>query len=369
MNDNRRIEIVRLADLRADTIYDRWEGGAEIGRMAAPRREAFLANPLRHGDDDPAQVIVTLDGRAVARFDMFLGEVFVAGQPVPMLWGSDLFVDPGFRNRGLGMTVSKGLQDVHPVAAVCGVSARSRPIFRKLQWTDFHLQRHLVIRRSRPVIEKYLPFKPLVSAASILTDLAMAGQRSLLRSRRSQQSQGLTVERVAAAPESLDARFTPHDYRVSPHRSVAWLNWLLTHTFEDDADQKTDLFLVKEGSGAVIAYFLTKSRFHEEASQHEIKNVTIGSLLDWRIFDEDRVDLFDITMYAVDALIAGGVDVVEICMHDDSVSRRLTQFGVPNVGSLNLMFTAAPDSPLHARECHLPDAWRLRPADGDNAFT
>jgi GNAT superfamily N-acetyltransferase len=366
MTDDRRLEIVRLSDLRAETIYQRWEGGDAIGRMSPPRRETFLTNPLSRGDDDPVQAIVTIENRAVARFDMFVGEIAVRKEPVTVMWGSDLFVDPAFRKRGLGLMVSKGLQDIHPVAAVCGVSARSRPIFWKLEWTDFQMPRHLAIRRSRPIVEKYLRIPPVAAVAAAVLDAGMAAHRFVARARR---RSGLVLEPLQSMPTEMDDLLAPRDDRATAHRSAAWINWLMTHAFEGDPDQKRGLFLVKDGAGEPVAYFLTKSRFYREASQHQIQNIVIGSLLDWRIFDERRVGTFDIAMFAMETLLAGGVDAAEVCMPDPEASRRLSQLGFPKAGSLNLMFKAAPGSALADPEYHHPEGWSMRPAEGDNIFT
>jgi GNAT superfamily N-acetyltransferase len=364
--DDRQLEIVRLSDLRADTIYQRWEGGEAIGRMSRPRRETFLANPLSRGDDDAVQAIVTIENRAVARFDMFMGEVTVGGERNTVMWGSDLFVDPAFRKRGLGLMVSKGLEDIHPVAAVCGVSARSRPIFWKLEWTDFQMPRHLAIRRSRPIVEKYLRIPALAAVAATVVDAGMTAHRSVARTRR---RSGLTLENLSSMPAEFNDLLAPRSDHVTPHRSAEWINWLMTHAFEGDPNQKRALFLLKDDSGEPAAYFLTKSRFYDEASQHQIRDITIGSLLDWRIFDERRVTSFDVAMYAMETLVAGGVDAVEICMPDPEASQRLAQLGFPRVGSLNFMFKADPESPLAAPQfCH-PERWLIRPAEGDNAFT
>jgi hypothetical protein len=373
MSDDRELErqlhVIRLGDLRAGTIYDRWEGGNEVGRMAACRRDAFLANPLSQGDDDPAQVLVTIGERAVARFDMFLGRVHAGGEAVPVMWGSDLFVDPDFRKRGLGMQVSQALQDIHPVSAVCGVSARSRPIFYKLKWTNFQMPRHLVVRRSHSIIGRFISQRALATVASSLADFGLSLHRGLWRTVGSRNRRGLTLEFVDAMPASLDERLTPVDGRVTPHRSAAWINWLATHYFEDDAAQKRRIVLVKDQGGETVAYYVTKSRFHPEASQHGIRNITIGSLQDWRVFEAGRVDSFDIALFAMDTLIEDGADAVEVCMPDRQASKRLSQYGFPTVGSLNLMFHAAGGSALYNPEFHQSDRWLMRPAEGDNFFT
>jgi GNAT superfamily N-acetyltransferase len=336
--------------------------------MSEPRRKTFLENPASHGEDDPVQLMVTIGGRAVARFDMFLGEITAGGETATVMWGSDLFVDPDFRKRGLGSLVSKGLQDVHPVAAVCGVSARSRPIFWKLEWTDFQMPRHLALRHSRPIVDRYLRFRPAAAAASGVVDAGLALHRVMLNARARRRRSGLSVERVEEMPAQIDELLSPRDDRVTPHRSTRWINWLKTNRFEGDANQRKELYLVEDG-GTPVAYFLTKSRFYAEASQYQIENVTIGSLLDWRVFDERRLDTFDVSLLALEMLAATEVDVVEICMPDPAVSRKLARLGLPTAGSLNLMFKAAPGSLLHPPDYHHPERWLMRPADGDNSFT
>ena len=58
----RQLHVIRLGDLRADTIYDRWEGGDDVGRMIPCRREAVLDRGPGHAPRP--RVIHGVGGRA-----------------------------------------------------------------------------------------------------------------------------------------------------------------------------------------------------------------------------------------------------------------------------------------------------------------
>ena len=131
------------------------------------------------------------------KVDLIAGEIDVAGQPTPTLWGSALFVAPEYRGSGAGVMLIRKMQGMHPTMSICGVSQAIHPIYQKLGWNDLEMPRHVLLRRSRAVVEKYLGENALAKLAAPAAD-ALAAQRAALAVARQLATKGLRVHQVAA---------------------------------------------------------------------------------------------------------------------------------------------------------------------------
>jgi hypothetical protein len=156
---------------------------------------------------------------------------------------------------------------------------------------------------------------------------------------------------------------------VAPHRSAAWIDWLLTHSFAEDGRMRSGLFLIRGDDDAVLGYFVVKSRFYAVASERELPNVTLGSLQDWMIFDPRRLTVPQVVLLAVRALVRWDPDAIEVCIADPYAGAHLRRWGFPRAGDLRLVVRASRTSPLREERFGRPENWRLRPAEGDNFFS
>lgn len=362
------IHVVRKGDLRGPRAHDAWDDPDGIITLTAEKREALLENPLSTNDTDPVQLVGTRGRRAVGRLDLLRGEALVEGLPVPLLWTSALSVEPAFRRSLLGVSMILRMQRLSPTVMTCGVSQLALPIFQKLKWTDFELPRWIRIRRSRPVVDRYVSSRLARAACAPLLDLGLAAHGVVLRALARVHARGLTARRALEVPDGLDPLLATPGERASLHRSVAWIRWLLRSSFDSDPRTRRELHLVTDEAGRTVAYFFLKVRFFAEASSRGFKDVLLGSVHDYRVFDEKRVSAADVLLLASSALDALSVDAVEICTDDAQGKRLLPRLGFVRVGALHLLFKAAKGSPLDRDDLRDQRQWRLRPAEGDNTF-
>jgi hypothetical protein len=94
------LHVVRKADLETCEIYKQGSDPEKLAGFSPEKRAALLANPLSHSGDDPVQLVVTSGDTIAGKVDLIAGEINVAGQPTPTLWGSALFVAPEYRGSG-----------------------------------------------------------------------------------------------------------------------------------------------------------------------------------------------------------------------------------------------------------------------------
>ena len=367
-----QIRIITKAELARGGYDAEWDDPQGIAKFLPGKREAFLKNPLSRRDDDPVQLVGLRGKRVVGRLDLLAGEVFVRGQddPVPMFWTSELFVPQPERGTLMGVMLVLKMQQIGSLVGACAISQQALPVFERLKWLDFAMPRHLLIRRSRSVVERFVGAGVAGKAGSLLVDAGLIGYRAVLRAIAAARLSGLRLQRIDAMPPEMDLRLRQLDRPAGVHRSAAWINWLLTHHFAHDERNRSGLFFIRGGGGKTLGYLLLKSRFHAQASHRGFRNVLLGSLQDWMIFEPDGITPAQMILLAVRELLssAWNVDAVEICLPPDWTGPRLKRWGFVQVGHLHCMLRAAPKTTLAEPNYRMTDAWRIRPAEGDNFF-
>lgn len=360
--------MVSRRDLAADACYDWWEDPDDLARMRPEKRTAVLANPLSRDGDEPVQVIGTEGDRVIGRVDLIAGGIEAGGQLVPCLWGSELYVPVQFRGTRMGLRLILKMQELNHTVAACGVSRSVYPIFKHLKWLDFPMPRYVLLRRGRPVVERYLGVGRTGTVAAAVADLALRAPQAALAAARRLRARGLSVEQVERMATELEPRLRAQAAPVAVHRSPQWINWLLDHAFQNDYRNRRGLFYVRNRRNEIVAYFLIKSRFHETVSDREFKNVLLGSLRDWMIFDPSETRLEHVILFAIGALASWEVDAIEVCVPEEEEKFPLRRWGFVPAGPLRMLVRASPDSPLQGPQYQQPDRWSISPAAGDNFF-
>jgi hypothetical protein len=128
------------------------------------------------------------------------------------------------------------------------------------------------------------------------------------------------------------------------------------------------LFYVRDLRGHEVGYFMITTRFREQVEHGGLRDVTIGTVQDWMVFDSKKTDEFQLILFAIRELIALDVDILQVCIADERIGKSLRWLGLVQMGELQLVFKASPKSPLADKAWQVAENWRLRPADGDYFF-
>jgi hypothetical protein len=284
-----------------------------------------------------------------------------------MLWTSAFYVPEQFRNTLVGVMIVLKMQTLHRTIGACGVSQMALPVFQKLKWLDFKQPRFMLMRRSRALVERYLGSGLKGAVATKAADAGLLVHRAALSGFTALRTRGLTAQSAAQMPAELDAKLRETTRPVAVLRSAAWINWLLTESFERDPTLRKGLYLVRGAAGDVAGYFLLKMRLFETASHRGFKNVVMGSMLDWMSYDRERLTESLIALLAIRELGKWQADAVEICTDDPAMQKSLRRLGFLRVGELHTLVRSVKPDALCERYPDQKD-WRLRPADGDNFF-
>ena len=362
------LHIFRRRDLRAGLRYDGLDDPDQIAPVPPVKARTLLGNPAAGDEDEPVQIVGTEDNRVIGRLDLVPGLVRVGGETQRIHWGSDFFVAPASRRSLMGVTLVMKSQQLCAAVGASGPSQAALPLYQKLKYIDLPLPRYIMLRRSRAVVEKFIGGGVGGTAVTALADAALATHRGVVSALRAARTRGLRVEKVDRMPERLDPLLAARPQGAATYRSAAWVNWLLTHAFKEDPRNASSLYLVRDPRDEPVAYFMTKVRFHESATHRQFRNVLLGSLQDWMIFEPSRVGLHQLVLLAARELVAAGADAVEVCTDDPAARGTLRLLGFRRVGAMHMMVRPGPTSPLARPEFRDPAAWWIRPGDGDTFF-
>jgi hypothetical protein len=228
------------------------------------------------------------------------------------------------------------------------------------------MPRYILLRRSRAIVERYVKKRSLVPPLRVLADAGLLAARSLSAAVRLLRTSGLRVEHVDRATPELDEALAKSQPAIATHRSAVYINWLLDHFFETDARNRRGLFYVRGRDGRLVAYFIGKSRFYETATHRNFKNLQLGSLQDFRIFDPAAISPMKLILLSVGEVAKWNPDAIEICVPPDCDGVRLRRWGFVPVGNLHLLVKCGSNQRLATSK---DQEWTIRPGDGDNFFS
>jgi GNAT superfamily N-acetyltransferase len=367
MSDKPEFAIQTKAELREGRIPGHWEDLDGITEVEAHHRPFLFDNPLSHSDDDPVRAYALFGNQVAGRLGMTIGEIRVDGESLQVLWGFNLFISKRFRRRGLAIELIRCWRDAHHTSIGMHVNLPSLGIYHKLGWTQVDTPNVYTILRIRKFIEGYAPWGPLGAVAGPPVDAALSIRRAVGRLGGPAPRRGLVAEPATRMPGDIDDEMLGRSRAAATtHRSVAWINWMLDVS---DADDKRDahLFLVRESGGRVVGYFIVQF-VRRRLMSGRFRDLPVGSLMDWDVFDEGGADLHSLVLLAEAECRRLGAATFFATIKDPGVARGLVKLGFRTAQPLRTLFHAVPPSPLVDPRFTSVDNWHVAPADDDGLF-
>jgi GNAT superfamily N-acetyltransferase len=365
-----RIHFISNRDLREGRTPEGVEEDPEgIAQLPPGKRAALLSNPQLGPDDEPVQIVATNEGRVVGQYTLFAGTFETPEASLPCYWGSGLFVSESARGLGVATALLEASEALPRVMTSCGVSRQAMPLFVKRGYLDVAMPRHVLVRRTQPVLEHWLGRTAVARAAAATADVATAAQHALLRASGAVVARGLRCEQVDAPPPELDELLAERAAPVATYRSNAWLEWVLREQFEPDPTRRRALYVVRAHGARLVGYFVVKSRVYSDVTEWELEGLDLGSLVDWQIFDERALSFQQLVFLAFDALARWRVGAMEVCVPAHTGPPRLARWGFKRVREQHLVVQA--DDPSIVARPELRDLrnWLVRPGEGVHAFS
>ena len=334
--------------------------------LTAEKRMAFLHNPFVDDMGSHCQAIGVKDKIAIGGEIHFPLYWSVRGEQVKALYGSTTFVAKEYRKTELGLRFPEFRKKVYPsdVTGGAGCSQMMIKVLRYRKELVFLMPRMIMLFKSRSVVEMKLRgwISKLVTA---VIDFGLQLYWCCMKFIVGFKLRGYVFETVKdndyATVQQVADLIATDTHPYAELHDVCWLKWHLTESFTKDGPMK--LTAVKR-KGKLIGFYMTKVRFHEQASARGFKNVWLGSIMEWQTQPDEEAALPWILLHASCAF-KGTVDAVEIVTTDSKVTSLLRLVMWHQVGDSNFTFHIHAGALKEDPEILLPENWRLRPAMGD----
>lgn len=308
-----RHEVYRYGDL-AET-----EEFQARARLTIEEVRSLRAHPYAR-PSDPAGLLLRRGDVTVGAIRLITGRVRIGASEHRIAWTSTWeFTGEREDSPGAALLIARALQEAGSVAA-CGVATRARQILSRLRFDEVALPRWILVVRTRPFFTRRGAALPLLAPAG---DAAL---RVLRACRRTSRTQGLALHVV----KTFDARVDAVD---EAQRGPLWfprnhleLNWAIRHPWSTDASYLYRAYQLSAGD-QLVAFALARER--------TIDGVRVGSILRCgaRTADAGR----ELVAAVSSALIAAGVDMVELCSTRAWVNDAARACGMLRRGRIEIM--------------------------------
>ena len=334
--------------------------------LSTQKRMAFLHNPFADDKGMHCQTVGVKGNVAIGGEIHFPLYWRVRGELIRVRYGSTTFVAKAHRKTALGLLIPEFTNKVFPAVINAGAGC-SQMMLRLLRyWKEpfFLLPRMVMLFKSRSVVEMKLRgplLRLIVGCIDLGLRLYWMTVRLLVHFKLKEYVFEASADYDADTFRQVADIIASDKHPYAELHDVRWIKWHLTESFTTDHPMK--LTLVKR-DGALIAFYMTKIRFHEQASARGFKNVRLGSIMEWQIRHENEVDLPWILLRA-GCDMGRKVDAVELVTPDTLLERFFRRCGWRHVGDSNFTFHIHSEILKTDPDIFVKENWRLRPAMGD----
>lgn len=327
-----------------------------VSGISQSRHITFLSNPSLVNMDETAFVLAYSDDVPVGRLTIYPTRMAIEGEIEIVMGGSDLYVNNKYRQAAAGtdLMLYPVFDKKYRYILYAGASPQALPIYKKLKYQIIEYPRMMQLRNSRCILESKgihgLPLK--ISSFFVNIPLRLIKVYNVLLSTK--KSQRYEIEAVSKVPEWVDEVIQCDKHKYKEVHDQKWFQWNLDCCFTD-APENTQSFYIVRKDGEKIGFFMTKERFRKLAGG-VLKNVVIGSIVEWGSFDEKQLDEKDIYIIAM-RTFTKKVDIVEFATNDEEVCLTMKKYFFQKHGFAHILFKD--------KQCAHPDAsdinnWRVR---------
>jgi GNAT superfamily N-acetyltransferase len=345
---------------REGKAYQDWSGGGELGRIGGPYAELLCESCEDH---DPVSLVSLVGQKPVGQINLLKGAVVLAGERVPVYWGSGFVVPEEHRATGAGMALMARMRSLTPGTGAVSISQLALPLYTKLGWQCLGAQRHLMLARPSVYLKHRLGRSAPIRFLGRLADGAAKVHRWLVRGVLGMLTPRLEQQVLQDFAGISDSWFAKHtDQPYATERSAAWLRRIMSLGPQDNARR---LHLILGSDRQVIGYFVTALARREGVGNGRFGDLMVASLRDWVSFDRVSLPERAVMLMGLRELLKAECDVVELCVPNGQPSRLPAILGMVKMGELNFALRLGPEWVRRHPDLARPDLWWFRPGDGD----
>lgn len=331
-------------------------------------KAALRSNPFLPSPDAACQKVGYVDGKVGGTEIQIPILMKLEDREYQAGTGSMTGVDPWARKSGLGLSISD--VDLMDPSYACvmgegaGLSQIAVRVHKFTGFTVFEYPRFVVLWNSRSVIERHV--KGLLGKiASWLVNIPIVLYALALRFLAMWYLREVEIEEVSPEDEKalcvLEGLANDGNCFAEVH-DRRWFKWTLSHSFSKNGPARA--FVVRRKRDASpLAFYMTKRRFHEQASGRGFRNVWLGSIIEWGCAPgSEKILQWAIATAA--AQFRSSTDAVEFPTDDPALQKFARRLLWRPVGCANFAFKLTGVANM-SPSIHDHTHWRLRPAMGD----
>jgi hypothetical protein len=273
-------------------------------------------------------------------------------------------VHPDYRKYAIGSYAMINLLELHPEKNIiqCGISNMALPIYQALKFTIFETPRYILLKKSRSAVETILKSTGLLTKTiSLLTDFVLFCLRQSFYALNRIRTSGYSVEQVFECPKDVEDIVLSDSHCFKELHDKKWFDWTLKYDYCDDTCKKKELYVVKNDSGVVEAFFFNKIKFFEQASHRGFKNVILGSVSEWGIRPGSRITEADLQIMAT-RYMPKNIDACEVTSTDENTIKSFKRNLFFHVGVITMGVDL---KSIKGKAKNDFKNWRIRIAGGD----
>lgn len=346
--------IITYGDLRKGLSFENDKYGIASYEYET-RRKTFLANPCAGADEDVFMYLVEADGVPVGRTMLFETRIKIGEEILPLYSGSSIRVEDSFQKYGLGGEIFAygGTIKSRKLHLSAGISDMALPLYKVTKYHIFEFPKLLRINNVKPILGKYGIKGVFQSILGALANIPLSFYYTLTAGKSRKLKKLYKLEEVKTVPQWVDDIVLNDGHKYAEVHDYKWLQWNLNNSFRGDKHDKQSFYIIRKNDNPV-GFVMTKERFR--ANTQGMKNVLIGSIVEWGAYNEKELNEADIYRLVL-GTFSKKVDIIETATNNAATQRVLKRLGFIHHGDAHIAFK---DKTKQLTDSGDVSLWRLR---------
>ncbi len=308
-----------------------------ISGITNSRYKAFHSNPNLYDIESTAVILAIADEVVVGRLTIYPTSMMIDGKIEIVMGGSDLYVDESYRQEAAGtdLMIYPVFDKYYRYILYAGASPQALPIYKKLKYQIIEYPRMMQLRNSRCILESKGLHGAFLKIASSITNIPLKAILAFNNLTTRIMSKKYVIEKVSRVPAWVDDILKNDRHKYKEVHDQKWLQWNLDYHFTDAPENIQSFYIVKKDNEE-LGYFMTKERYRNLAGG-VLKDVIIGSIVEWGSFDETILTEKDIYILAM-STFSNKLDILEFASNDSEVTKAMKKFFFLKHGFAHILF-------------------------------
>lgn len=362
--DDISLQTISYSEVRAGTTIE--NDCYEIGALFTDsHRAAFLANPNLKDEQQPLLCLSRVDEKVGGILMLYPSAMLVDNERVDTMGASTLEVAEELRHLALGVELMfyPIRNKDNNIVLYAGVSEMALPMYKKIGFRVLEYPRAMQLRKSRSILaSKGLSGVPL-KVLSWMVDSCLLALRSFSKLFCLRLGKRYSVKEENHVPEWAESMVLRDNHKYKELHDQKWLEWNLKYNLHGRSRDKQRFYSIYDKE-TPVGFFMIKERFREVAGG-VLKNLVVGSIVEWGSYDEQILKESDIYALA-SKCFEKDVAIVEIASADIKALKKMKKYAYLPHGFSHIIFK---DLKRKYSDISNIDNWRVRLGYADVILT